>query len=249
MTPTAVTPVTPRRAGTRPAWLVIALCWLIVVFDGYDLIVYGTTIPSLLEEPGWNLTPASAGTIGSLAFAGMLVGALGAGNLADRLGRRRTILGSVAWFTLFTGLSGLAPNPETFGILRFIAGVGLGGLVPSANALTAEFVTPRLRSGVSTIMMSGVPIGGSIAALLAIPVIPNLGWQAMYLFAFSGVLLLVLAVALLPESPTWLRAHGRAEEAEVVEQQYGAAHATSHSTEHHHPSIRDRSASGDRPRG
>ena len=238
MTETAVTPVTPRRAGTRPAWLVIALCWLIVVFDGYDLIVYGTTIPSLLEEPGWNLTPASAGTIGSLAFAGMLVGALGAGNLADRLGRRRTILGSVAWFTVFTGLSGLAPNPETFGILRFVAGVGLGGLVPSANALTAEFVTPRLRSGVSTIMMSGVPIGGSIAALLAIPVIPNLGWQSMYLFAFSGVLLFVLAVALLPESPTWLRAHGRIEEAEAVEQQYGVGHATTHSTEHHHPSIR-----------
>ena len=238
MTETAVTPVTPRRAGTRPAWLVIALCWLIVVFDGYDLIVYGTTIPSLLEEPGWNLTPASAGTIGSLAFAGMMVGALGAGNLADRLGRRRTILGSIAWFTVFTGLSGLAPSPETFGILRFVAGVGLGGLVPSANALTAEFVTPRLRSGVSTIMMSGVPIGGSVAALLAIPVIPNLGWQAMYLFAFSGVFLLVLAVALLPESPTWLRAHGRIEEAEGVEQQYGVAHATTHSTEHHHPSIR-----------
>lgn len=157
---------------TRPAWLVIALCWLIVVFDGYDLIVYGTAVPALLEEPRWNLTPATAGTIGSLAFAGMLVGALGAGNLADRLGRRRTILGSVAWFTLFTGFSGLAPNPETFGILRFVAGVGLGGPVPSANALTAEFVTPRLRSGVSTIMMSGVPIGGSIAALVAIPVIP-----------------------------------------------------------------------------
>ena len=80
--------------------------------------------------------PASAGTIRSLAVAG-LVGA-SAGNLADRLGRRRAVLGSVAWFTVFTGLSGLAPTPETFGILRFVAGVDSGRLVPSANALTAS---------------------------------------------------------------------------------------------------------------
>src|SRR6478752_1448585 len=75
---------TGRLARRRPAWLVILLCWLIVVFDGYDLIVYGTTIPPLLKEPGWRLTPASAGFIGSLAFAGMLVGALGAGYLGER---------------------------------------------------------------------------------------------------------------------------------------------------------------------
>lgn len=241
--PTTVAPVTPAATGAtrrppRPAALVIALCWLIVVFDGYDLIVYGTTLPPLLAEPGWGLTPASAGTIGSLAFAGMLVGALGAGNLADRLGRRRTILGCVAWFTVFTTLCGLAPNAATFGGLRFLAGLGLGGLVPSANALTAEFVSTRFRSAVSTIMMSGVPIGGSIAAVLAIPVLPGLGWRAMYLFAVAGVALLALAVALLPESPTWLRAHGRHGEAARIEEQYGVDHAAGESLGGHHPSFR-----------
>lgn len=237
MSVAAVTPMRPR-AGSRPAWLVIVLCWLIVVFDGYDLIVYGATLPSMLAEPSWQLTPATAGTIGSLAFLGMLVGALGAGNLADRLGRRRTILMSVAWFTLFTGLSGLAPNPFVFGVLRFVAGVGLGGLVPSANALTTEFVSPRLRSAVSTIMMSGVPIGGSIAALAAIPVLPSLGWQTMYLFAFSGFVLLALTYFWLPESPTWLRAHGHPERAEEIELRYGISHAAHESLEDHHPSIR-----------
>jgi AAHS family benzoate transporter-like MFS transporter len=83
----------PVRAMTRGPALVIALCWAIVAFDGYDLIVSGTTIPSMLAEPGWQLTPATAGTIGSLAFVGMLVGGLTAGNLADRLGRRRTVIG------------------------------------------------------------------------------------------------------------------------------------------------------------
>ena len=239
MTTSTVTPVTPLVSRpARSAWLVIALCWAIVVFDGYDLIVYGTTISSLLAEPGWDLTPATAGTIGSLAFAGMLVGALGAGNLADRLGRRRTILGCIAWFTVFTSLCGLAPNPEAFGALRFVAGIGLGGLVPSANALTAEFVSTRFRSVVSTIMMSGVPIGGSIAALVAIPVIPRLGWQAMYLFATAGVVLLAVAYRGLPESPTWLRVHGRQDEAAAIEQQYAIRHAAADSLVEHHPSIR-----------
>ena len=101
----ATTPLHPRSVNrTRPAWVVTLLCWLIVVFDGYDLIVYGTTIPHLMEEPGWELSASAAGLIGSLAFAGMLVGALGAGHLADRLGRRRTILWSTLWFSLFTAL-------------------------------------------------------------------------------------------------------------------------------------------------
>src|SRR6476620_866665 len=145
----ATTPPTQNLplAASRPAWLVTLLCWLIVVFDGYDLIVYGTTLPSLLKEKGWDLTPTSAGFIGSLAFAGMLLGALAAGLLSDRLGRRRPIL----W------------APVCFGAFRCLAGLGLGGLVPSANALTAEFVSRKHRSAISTMMMSGVPIGGSVA--------------------------------------------------------------------------------------
>ena len=124
----ATTPRTQTRplAPSRPAWLVTLLCWLIVVFDGYDLIVYGTTLPSLLKEKGWDLTPTSAGFIGSLAFAGMLIGALGAGLLSDKLGRRRTILWATLWFSLFTALCTFAPNPEVFGLFRFLAGLGLG---------------------------------------------------------------------------------------------------------------------------
>lgn len=229
----ATTPLLRRPVGgTRPAWVVTLLCWLIVVFDGYDLIVYGTTIPHLMEEPGWQLSASSAGLIGSLAFAGMLVGALGAGHLADRLGRRRTILWSTAWFSLFTALCAFAPNPEVFGTFRFLAGLGLGGLVPSANALTAEFVRMRSRSAVATIMMSGVPIGGSAAALLGLWLLPTYGWRAMYAVAFAAVVVLLpVCVAALPESPTWLRAHGRDDEARGVELRYGIDHA--HEERHH----------------
>lgn len=240
----ATTPLNPPNLATtlrtRPAWLVTLLCWLIVVFDGYDLIVYGTTIPALLDEPSWALTPATAGFVGSLAFAGMLVGALGAGYLADRLGRRRTILWCTLWFSLFTALCAVATSPEVFGLFRFVAGLGLGGLVPSANALTAEFVSRKHRSAVSTIMMSGVPIGGSAAALVGLWLLPDFGWRSMYAVAFLAVVVLLpLCYVLLPESPTWLRAHGREEEARVVEARYRLAHDPSeHTGDEHAPGFR-----------
>jgi MFS transporter, AAHS family, benzoate transport protein len=218
-----MTPTT-TRIGSRAPLLVTVLCWLIVVFDGYDLIVYGTVLPHLLDEPSWGLTKSQAGLLGSLAFAGMLVGAVMAGGLADRFGRRRTIITCTLWFSVLTGLCALAPNAEVFGLLRFLAGLGLGGLVPSANALGAEFVPPRRRSVVSTLMMSGVPIGGTAAALIGLRVLPEFGWRAMFVIALTGAVVVVpLCLKLMPESPIWLRAHGRESEALAVEAQYGLA--------------------------
>lgn len=213
----------PTTTRTRSAWTVIALCWLIVIFDGYDLIVYGTTIPSLLAEPGWHLSPDGAGHIGSLAFGGMLVGALAGGSVADRIGRRRTIIAAVIWFSVFTGLCGWASGPTTFGALRFLGGLGLGALVPSANALTAEFVGRRWRSVVATAMMSGVPVGGSIAAIIGLRALPHLGWTSLYFFSFIGLPVAVLIIALLPESPTWLRTQQRTAEAATIESRYRLA--------------------------
>ena len=213
-------------ARPRPAWLVILLCWSIVVLDGYDLIVYGTTLPAILamKEPGWNLNATEAGFMGSLVFVGALLGAFGAGDIADRLGRKRTILACGLLFTVFTIAIYFSVNKEMFGTLRFIAGVGLGGLVPSANAITAEFVSVRQRSVISTIMMSGIPIGGSIAALLGLVMLPFPGWRAMYLVAGFGLVILLVAAWIMPESPAWLRAHGREEEARRVASAWGIDH-------------------------
>lgn len=111
--------------------------------------------------------------------------------------------------------------------------------MPSANALTAEFVPTRLRSVIATVMMSGVPIGGSIAAVVGIPAIDALGWQAMYFFSFTGFVLLALVVRLMPESPSWLRAQGRHDEAAVVEHRYGVAPAPlDESAAQHRPGFR-----------
>ena len=196
--PAADGPVTRFSKGSAAAVLV---CWLLVVFDGYDLIVYGTVQSSLISETGWGLTKATAGTIGSMAFVGMMIGAIFAGRMADSWGRRRTILGCAVVFSVFTALCAFAPNAAIFGVLRLLAGIGLGGLVPSANALVAELVPAKWRSLIATLMMSGVPIGGSIAALVGIQLIPAFGWESMFLVAVLALLIVVpLGLKYLPET-------------------------------------------------
>jgi AAHS family benzoate transporter-like MFS transporter len=121
--------------------------------------------------------------------------------MADSWGRRRTILGCAVVFSVFTVLCAFAPNAAIFGILRLLAGIGLGGLVPSANALVAELVPTKWRSTIATLMMSGVPIGGSIAALVGIQLIPAFGWQSMFLVAVLALVIVVpLGLKFLPET-------------------------------------------------
>ncbi|VXB42445.1 Gentisate transporter [Arthrobacter sp. 9V] len=190
--------------------LAVLVCWLLVVFDGYDLIVYGTVQSSLISGTGWGLTKATAGTIGSMAFLGMMIGAIFAGRMADSWGRRKTILGCAIVFSIFTILCAFAPNAAVFGGLRLLAGIGLGGLVPSANALVAELVPAKWRSSIATLMMSGVPIGGSLAALVGIPLIPAFGWQAMFLVAVLALVIVVpLGFRFIPETLAPGTAKGR----------------------------------------
>lgn len=200
MTETLSTQAPVRSEARR--WAAVVICWLLIVMDGYDLIVYGAVQNSLIEGTDWGLTPSSAGTLGSLAFLGMMIGAVVAGRLSDSLGRRRTILACAIVFAIATVACALAPDPATFGALRLIAGLGLGGLVPSANALTAELIPPRWRGSMATLMMSGVPLGGTIAALTGIWLIPALGWRSMFWVTAISFVVIVIAFKVLPETST-----------------------------------------------
>ena len=129
----------------------------------------------------------------------MMIGAVLAGRLSDAIGRKQAVIGCVVVLSVFTTLCAMAPGPIVFGLLRLIAGIGLGGLVPTSNALAAELVPDKWRAAIATMMMSGVPIGGSIAALIGIPVIPHWGWRPMFAFALVPLVNLVpLAVKVLP---------------------------------------------------
>ncbi|MEW1807251.1 aromatic acid/H+ symport family MFS transporter [Pseudarthrobacter sp. NPDC080039] len=205
----APAPGAGRSGFPRRSVLAVLVCWLLVVFDGYDLIVYGTVQGSLISDTGWGLTKATAGTIGSMAFVGMMIGAVFAGRMSDTWGRRRTIIGCAVVFSVFTILCAFAPSAPVFGGLRLLAGIGLGGLVPSANALVAELVPEKWRSTIATLMMSGVPIGGSIAALVGIPLIPAFGWPVMFLVAMVALAVVIpLGLRYLPETLAPARSGG-----------------------------------------
>jgi len=129
------TTTSTRSAG---AW-VATLCWLAVLLDGFDLVVLGAVLPSLLDYRPWGLTPASASLVTTAGLVGMTIGALTIGTLTDVVGRRKALIGAVASFSVFTLLCAFAPGPGAFGVLRFLAGLGLGGCLPTAIALVNEF--------------------------------------------------------------------------------------------------------------
>ena len=210
------------RSATSAIWLVPLLCGLAVGFDGYDLIVYGTVVPALLEYQPWGLSPERVGVIGSYAIIGMLIGALLAGTVTDIIGRRKALLICVSWFSIFTALCGVAPSPEIFGLLRFLAGIGLGGLIPVATALTLEYAPGRRRNITYTAMMASYNVGGLLAAGLAIVLIPAFGWQVMFFVALVPFLIVVpLGLKYLPESISFLVAHDRRDEAEALSRRFG----------------------------
>lgn len=212
-----------RTQPTSSRFLVVALCCATIIIDGYDLIVYGTVVPSLLDGSAeWTLSKAEAGRIGSYALVGMLFGAMIVGTVTDLFGRRRIMLGCIAWFTAAMALAALAPTPELFGLARFVAGLGLGGVVPTAIALTIEYADPRYRSTTNAVMFCGYSVGGIAVALTGIWVIPELGWRAMFWIGVAlGSVLLPLAWRLLPESASFLLARGRGEEARRLAGRFG----------------------------
>ncbi|MEU0648364.1 MFS transporter [Streptomyces umbrinus] len=214
---TAVNEKAPPR---QTLWVIVALCGLSVTFDGYDLVVFGTTVPSLMEE--WQLSPAEVGTLASLALVGMLIGALLVGTLTDILGRRKMLLLCVTWFSVSMVLCAVAPSPELFGLFRLLGGLGLGGLMPTAAALVIEYAPPARRNVTYGVMQSGYALGGILAAALAIPVLPAAGWRVMYLIGATPLFLVVpLTYRLLPESLEYLVLRGRRAEALALADRLG----------------------------
>lgn len=205
-------PVNRRRFTSL--W-VVAICWATVIFDGYDLVVYGAVVPSLLQYREWALTPEEAGAIGAYALVGMLIGALVAGALTDAFGRRKIILISISWFSVGMVLCALAPSPELFGLFRFVTGLGLGGVLPTAIALTIEYAPTHRRNLYNALMFSGYVIGGVLSSALGIALISSFGWRIMFWIGALPILVIVpLAYKFLPESMEFLYAKNRRDEAE-----------------------------------
>ncbi|WP_448618841.1 MFS transporter [Geodermatophilus sp. URMC 65] len=209
------------RTPSRSALLVPVLCWLALTADGYDLFAYGATVPGLLAAPDWGATPASVGAVASLGLVGMLCGSLVAGTLTDLLGRRRLFAASVALFSLAMLGCGLAPSFGVFAAFRFLAGLGIGGLLPTAIALTSEFAAPQHRSRILGAVLTGPPLGGLLASAASVALLAEHGFQLVYGLGVVPLLLVPVALRLLPESPAYLRARGRTAEADGIAAAFG----------------------------
>ena len=187
-----VNDVIDNAAFNKFHWKVLFWCTLIIIFDGYDLVIYGGVLPLLMDQ--WNLNPYVAGLLGSSALFGMMFGAMGFGMLSDKWGRKKVILMCVVLFSLTTVINGFATNAWQFGILRFIAGLGIGGVMPNVVSLMSEYSPARKRSTLVALMFSGYAVGGMMSAGLGIWIVPNFGWEIMFYLAIVPMLLLPLMI-------------------------------------------------------
>ncbi|CAM4275864.1 MFS transporter [Bordetella muralis] len=212
----------PWHPSSRTTYTVLFVCFLAILFEGYDVGVMGAVLPSMADDRNWNLTPLELGALSSYALVGMFFGAFMVGTLSEMLGRRRMLLLCVSVFSLTMVGAALAPTPWFFGVMRFIGGLGLGGVIPVAAALTVEYSPEHRRSFNYGLMYSGYSIGILCAALIAIWLLPTMGWRGVIGLGLVPLVLVPFMARLLPESIEYLQGCGRIQEAQALAAATGA---------------------------
>jgi len=195
-------------------WRIVVASGLGWMFDAFDSGLVSFVLPVLVKE--WGLTPAQVGQVASIGLLGMFAGAVLVGSLADRFGRRALFQATLAVFSVATGLCGLAWNLASLLALRFLVGFGLGGELPVASTLVTEF-SPRAHRGKLVVVLESFwAFGWALAALVAFWLIPRIGWRAAFFIGAVPVLYILYLRRAVPESPRYLQAAGRHQEAVAV---------------------------------
>jgi AAHS family 4-hydroxybenzoate transporter-like MFS transporter len=187
-------------------WGIFALCFLIVLLDGFDTAAIGFIAPSLLKE--WGLSKAALAPVLSAALFGLAAGGLTAGPCADRFGRKTVLVVAVALFGAACTWSAFSRDLTELTVLRFVTGLGLGAAMPNAVTLMSEYCPDQRRATLTNAMFCGFPLGAALGGFLAAWMIPHFGWRSVLLL--GGVVPLLLAVAMLawlPESVRYMVAN------------------------------------------
>ena len=190
----------------------VLICWLAVVIDGYDIFMPGVLAPEVARM--WHATPPMIGAMFSIGMVGIIIGAILFGMLGDRYGRKRMIVVSSLAYGVLTLVSLSAGSMQQFLVYRFIIGLGIGGVIPNAVALVAEFTPLRYRAGFIMLVTFGAPVGQLVPGLVATTLVPTYGWQMLLIVGGVGPLLIALAAQFaMPESVKYLvlQPHRRAE--------------------------------------
>jgi AAHS family 4-hydroxybenzoate transporter-like MFS transporter len=203
---TVETALENQRIGSLQIRVAI-LCGLVQMCDGYDLNAIAWAVPSLIKA--WHLPPPAFTTAFLWSSIGIMVGALSAGPLGDRFGRRPLLLASLTLFGVASLLSAFVDTLGMMSLLRFFTGVGIGGGFSGAASLTGDYTPARRRALMIMASFTGAPLGGFLGGQLVAVLLPNFGWPVI--FILGGLFPLVLVAALLiwlPESPRFLIARG-----------------------------------------
>ncbi|PWJ52903.1 MFS transporter, AAHS family, benzoate transport protein [Quadrisphaera granulorum] len=194
----------PRHTGHATAdRTVLVLAASFAAMEGFDLAVYGVTVPSLLKDPALGANPAAAGSAGALVAVGMLLGAALSAALIRRFGSRALLFGGAALFSVGMLACAVAVSSfELFSAARFVVGVGLGIVLPTVTAYVADVSAPDRRARNVGLMMAGYAGGALMAPLLGAALLPLVSWHWMYVVGvLPALVLLPLAAKRLPESP------------------------------------------------
>lgn len=180
-------------------WRIFILCFLIAIFDGFDTQAIAFTGPEIIKY--FELTSGGLAPIMTAGTVGMVLGAMILGIIGDKIGRRPALLGATLVFGIATLLTAFSNNTTHILILRFIAGLGMGGATPVLLSLVAEYSPTKHRGTAMTVVLLGLPGGAIIGGLLAAKIMPIIGWQGIFLTGGTAPLfLLVVLYFLLPES-------------------------------------------------
>ncbi|HBR1000010.1 TPA: MFS transporter [Klebsiella pneumoniae] len=192
-----------KQKISRYQYYVLFLGFMIIFIDGYDTAVMGFIIPSLNHQ--WQLTPAHAGMILGAAMLGVALGAIFAGGFADRYGRKKVLVSSMALVSIMSLAGAFAGTATHLALYRFMTGLGLGAVMPVCVTLVAEYMPGRRKSTVMTAMYSGFSLGSGGAGLLAAWVLQYFHWGNLLLIGgIIPALLLIILLLTLSESPMYL---------------------------------------------
>lgn len=219
-----------ERNTTIPAkttYLTLFLCWLAIFAEGYDVGVMGAILPSLSVYAEWQLSPIQLGALGSYTIFGMLLGGLVIGTLSDAGGRKPMFLACLTLFTLSMGAAALAQTPTWFAVSRFVGGLGLGGIIPIAAALTTEYSPSARKSFNYGLMYSGYSLGILAAALSGKQLLPTYGWRGVVAAGLFPLAFIPFIAWLLPESLESLLARGLHQRARLLATRLGIDISTS----------------------
>lgn len=213
---TDMQPEVRKQNLTRFHYTLLILSSFIYAFTAMNVLLIATVLTPLISDFGLTNQPLVSGLLLSAGYIGMFVGALTCGILADEIGRRKTLLFTLSTMTVFTALNAFAPDPLTMGILRFIAGIGLGGSLPQPGVYISEYIPARYRGRFLGLVEASWVYGALLSLAFPFILFPMFGWRLTFLVSLLPLVLLPAVYFFVPESLRYLQVKGKTQEAQKL---------------------------------